>query len=84
VLSLSNAPDTIAECTSANFNGCIAVMDPARSWVAKWQRVDGYVPGVYAVQVVGELPPAYVQDLSDQGVRYVPRDGPRDEDGEQV
>lgn len=29
------------------------MLDPAKSWVAKWQRLDGYVPGVYAVKVVG-------------------------------
>jgi len=84
VLNLTNAPEAIAECTSANFNGVMAVMEPSRSWVARWQRVDGYIPGVYAVQVVGELPYAYVQDLGEQGVRYVPRDGPREEEGEQV
>ena len=55
-------------------------MEPERSWVARWQRIDGYVPGLYAVQVIGDLPEAYVQDLSEHGVRYVPRDGPRDEE----
>lgn len=54
-------------------------MDPKKSWVAKWQRVDGYVPGMYAVQVIGELPSSYVADLEDAGVKYVPRDGPHDE-----
>ena len=28
-------------------------MDPQTSWVAKWQRLQGYVPGTYAVKVVG-------------------------------
>ena len=27
--------------------------DTSQSWVARWQRLDGYVPGVYAVKVVG-------------------------------
>ncbi len=27
--------------------------DASQSWVARWQRLDGYVPGVYAVKVVG-------------------------------
>jgi transcription elongation factor SPT4 len=78
VLNLTGSLDTVLECTSANFNGCLALMDPKTSWVAKWQRIEGYVPGVYAVQVIGQLPDGYVQDLTEQGLRYVPRDGPRE------
>lgn len=77
---MAGSPETVGEVTSANFNGLIALTTPKSSWVAKWQRVDGYVPGMYAVQVIGTLPNSYVQDLQDAGVRYVPRDGPRDED----
>jgi transcription elongation factor SPT4 len=80
---MAQSIDTVLEVTSANFNGTIAVMDPASSWVSKWQRVDQYVTGMYAVQVIGTLPAQYVQDLQDQGLRYVPRDGPRDEGGEE-
>ncbi|OMP85715.1 Transcription elongation factor spt-4 [Diplodia seriata] len=43
----------IADCTSAVFEGLIALADPAQSWVAKWQRLDGYVPGMYATKVSG-------------------------------
>ena len=35
-------------CTTAFFEGQAAVMDPRDSWVAKWLRVDSYLPGVYA------------------------------------
>lgn len=31
----------------------MTLVDPAQSWVAKWQRLDGYVSGVYAIKVVG-------------------------------
>jgi transcription elongation factor SPT4 len=57
----------------------IAVTDPSKSWVAKWQRVETYVPGMYAVQVVGQLPPDVLGRMEDNGVRYVPRDGAGDE-----
>lgn len=29
--------------------------DPTKSWVAKWQWLNSYVPGVYAVKVVGTV-----------------------------
>lgn len=52
-----NHPDSVQECTSQVFEGQISLADPAQSWVAKWQRLDGYVPGVYAVKVVGIVSP---------------------------
>lgn len=54
--------------------------DPGSSWVAKWQRLTQYVPGVYAVKVVGTLPREVVESLEDRGVRYIPRDGSNVED----
>lgn len=41
------------ECTSQVFEGLITLVEPTQSWVARWQRLDGYVGGVYAVKVVG-------------------------------
>jgi len=81
-LQLQNSPDTVAECTSAVFDSLITVGDPATSWVAKWQRLSTYLPGVYAVKVVGTLPDEIIQILEDNGVRYMPRDGSAgDEEG---
>ncbi|KAI9741934.1 MAG: Transcription elongation factor SPT4 [Cirrosporium novae-zelandiae] len=74
-LGLANSPDSIQECTSQVFEGLITVADPTQSWVARWQRLDGYVPGVYAVKVVGTLPEDVIQNVEDAGVRYIPRDG---------
>jgi transcription elongation factor SPT4 len=37
------------------FEGLITVTEPADSWVARWQRLEGYVGGVYACKVVGTV-----------------------------
>lgn len=52
---------------------------PKQSWVAKWQRIDKYVPGTYAVKVVGELPEGVLNALEGD-VRVVRRDGREEED----
>jgi transcription elongation factor SPT4 len=52
-LELRNSPDNVQDCTSAVFEGLIALADPNSSWVAKWQRLQGYAPGTYAVKVEG-------------------------------
>jgi transcription elongation factor SPT4 len=82
LLQLAGNADAINDCTSSNFNGCIALADPASSWVAKWQRLESYAPGMYAVQVIGKLTEETLQSLEDAGVRFVPRDGTRDEEVE--
>lgn len=75
ILGLANHPDTIQDCTSRVFEGLITMAQPTQSWVAKWQRLEGYVPGVYAVKVVGELPIDIVNALEGEGVKYIRRDG---------
>ena len=52
-LFLSGRFDQVQECTSAIFEGLITLVDPEHSWVARWQRLEGYVPGTYAVKVIG-------------------------------
>jgi len=79
-LGLTGSPETVAECTSATFNGVIALTDPSRSWVAKWQRLDQFVPGTYAVQVIGALPNDVIQLMEDTGRKYIPRDGTREDE----
>ena len=37
-LKLKMNQDRILSCTSAQFDGVIAVIDPDASWVARWQR----------------------------------------------
>jgi len=45
----------VNQYTTPTFHGMIAMMQPSESWVARWQRQDGKVRGLYAILVVGEL-----------------------------
>ncbi|KAG2412772.1 hypothetical protein HFD88_010329 [Aspergillus terreus] len=75
VLNFRGNNDAIQEGTSQVFEGLITLRDPATSWVARWQRLDSYVPGTYAVKVTGSLPDEFIARLEDSGVKYIPRDG---------
>jgi transcription elongation factor SPT4 len=74
-LQLRGSEESILECTSQVFEGLITVSDTSKSWVARWQRLEGYVPGVYAVQVEGVLPDEVITAAEESGVHYIPRDG---------
>jgi len=74
-LELVGNLEAIQDCTSQVFDGLITVTDTSKSWVARWQRLEGYVPGVYAVQVEGVLPEDMVAAAESAGVHYIPRDG---------
>ncbi|GFO34802.1 transcription elongation factor spt4 [Plakobranchus ocellatus] len=73
-LHMKNNRDAVYECTSANFEGLIAMMSPEDSWVAKWQRIERMVKGCYAVSVTGSLPPSIVRELRAKGRVYNSRD----------
>lgn len=36
---LHNDSERVAACTSAQFEGMIALVNPTESWVARWQRI---------------------------------------------
>ncbi|RDH20517.1 transcription elongation factor spt4 [Aspergillus niger ATCC 13496] len=72
VLGLRGNNDAIQECTSQVFEGLVTLRDPTTSWVARWQRLDSYVPGTYAVKVTGSLPDEIISSLEDSGVKYIP------------
>lgn len=72
-LRLQGNQENIESCTSQVFEGVITLADPARSWVAKWQRLDGYVGGMYAIKVSGQLPDEVRATLEEEyRVQYIP------------
>ena len=49
------------------------MVDPQHSWVAKWQRLDTYVQGVYAIKVSGQLPEEVKGMIEEQpNITYIP------------
>lgn len=46
----------------------IAMMQPKQSWVAKWQRIVRFVPGIYAISVTGEVSENMKNFLDDRGI----------------
>ncbi len=79
ILELAGNSEQINDCTSQVFEGLISVSDTKRSWVARYQRLEGYVPGVYATQVEGILPEDVLVAVENAGINYVPRDGSEQE-----
>ncbi|EDN91163.1 hypothetical protein SS1G_00566 [Sclerotinia sclerotiorum 1980 UF-70] len=72
-LHLQGSMEAIIDCTSQVFEGLITLADPSKSWVAKWQRLDGYVRGVYATKVSGQLPEEIVSTMEEEArVKYIP------------
>ncbi|KAL7418368.1 transcription elongation factor spt4 [Cryptotrichosporon argae] len=74
IVQMQGSHDRVSECTSTIYDGMIAMMDPAESWVARWQRIDKKVPGFYAVRVTGRPPQDVVDSIEARGGVYRPRD----------
>lgn len=75
VLHFQDNDAVVRECTSPSFEGLLARGEGDESWAARWLRIDGFVPGLYAVRIAGKLPDDVRQELESQGVYYRPRDG---------
>ena len=74
-LEMMGDREMVQACTSAKFDGLMAVMKPGQSWTAKWQGIStNFVPGCYALRVTGTLPNQHVVTLEDAGIRYRPLD----------
>ncbi|KAK7863703.1 hypothetical protein R5R35_003089 [Gryllus longicercus] len=73
-LCLKNNKSKVFECTSVNFDGMIAAIDPERSWVCRWQRIDRFHRGIYAISVSGKPPSHVLRDMENRGIVYRSRD----------
>ncbi|XP_058805292.1 transcription elongation factor SPT4 [Phymastichus coffea] len=73
-LGMKNNKDQVFDCTSSNFDGMIAVMSPEDSWVCKWQRINRFTKGVYAISVSGRLPANVIREMKSRGIIYRSRD----------
>ena len=58
-------PEKIAEVTTASFEGLMAMTVPDKSWVARWQFVQHFIPGVYAIKVKGDVSETTARELAD-------------------
>ena len=55
-LGMVGEHDKVNECTTAYYEGTVAMIQPPGSWVARWQRIISFVPGLYAIAMQGRLP----------------------------
>jgi len=74
LLVLELRPSRLKACTTLYYDGVIAVIDPEKSWVARWQRTSKYVRGMYAVRVKGHIPEDVEAELESRGIKYRSRD----------
>ncbi|CAO3613382.1 unnamed protein product [Cunninghamella blakesleeana] len=51
------------------------MMQPAESWVARWQRIEKFTRGIYAIRVYGRIPEDVEDELERRRIEYRPRDG---------
>eukprot|EP01024_Parvocaulis_polyphysoides_P060814 TRINITY_DN666_c0_g1_i1.p3 TRINITY_DN666_c0_g1~~TRINITY_DN666_c0_g1_i1.p3 ORF type:complete len:114 (+),score=12.81 TRINITY_DN666_c0_g1_i1:94-435(+) len=57
----------VQECTTAHFSGLAAIIRPNQSWCSKWLRLNGCIPGVYALNVQ-EVSQTVVDICDTQGI----------------
>eukprot|EP00341_Mesodinium_pulex_P001766 CAMPEP_0116956276 /NCGR_PEP_ID=MMETSP0467-20121206/43224_1 /TAXON_ID=283647 /ORGANISM="Mesodinium pulex, Strain SPMC105" /LENGTH=102 /DNA_ID=CAMNT_0004642693 /DNA_START=21 /DNA_END=329 /DNA_ORIENTATION=+ len=55
----------VIQCTSPNFEGLIAILNPYDSWVTKYTQNRNFKPGMYAIDVTGDLTEEIVEILEE-------------------
>ncbi|MGL5899440.1 MAG: hypothetical protein ACRCZW_07205 [Lactobacillaceae bacterium] len=58
---------------SNKFKGMIGLIDPNKSWVAKWQRINGLKRGLYALTVDGDVDEEVIVEYEKSGRVYINR-----------
>ncbi|KAH9386870.1 transcription elongation factor SPT4 [Nematocida major] len=72
-LNMKDSTDNVLDCTTDRYSGVIGLCDAKTSWVAKWQHMDGFAVGLYAMTLEGELPESKILALERAGRTYYPR-----------
>ncbi|KAH8047021.1 hypothetical protein JL722_13359 [Aureococcus anophagefferens] len=67
-LELAERQDRVASCTTASFDGVVAMMKPEESWIARWEGINRSLPGCYAMKLTGEMPEQIRQFLHDKRI----------------
>lgn len=49
------------------------MVEPDGSWVAKWQHIADFYPGMYAMEMIGELPEDVIEYCESEGIDYKAR-----------
>ncbi|KAF7682933.1 Transcription elongation factor SPT4 [Astathelohania contejeani] len=66
--------DNLYDGVSDSYQGMIWVIKPEQSWVAKWQRLNKYKEGLYAMTVEGVMPDNLIDKIERNGQTYFQRD----------
>ncbi|KAL9936955.1 hypothetical protein V8E36_004190 [Tilletia maclaganii] len=61
-LEMQGSLRRVAQFTTSRFDGILAMLEHEKSWVARWQRIENRVPGLYAVKVRGKVPQDLLQE----------------------
>lgn len=68
-LALRGSNDRILDSTSSSYSGCISLVQPRSSWVARVQGLAGRKAGLYAIRVTGRLPEDVEDICAARGIR---------------
>lgn len=69
-LEMRDDKKRVLDVTTAFFEGTIALLEPEKSWVAKWQRFQQNLPGLYAIEVADSLPQEDIERCKQAGFTY--------------
>ena len=53
--SWQTCPNNCMNDRTSEFSGIIAMLQPRGSWVAKWNQMSDYVPGIYAIHIKSDM-----------------------------
>lgn len=67
-LEFEGRQDRVERCTTSDFDGVFSMVNPDDSWVARYEGVSTFLPGVYALKMYGDLPDEVEQMLADNDV----------------